>query len=93
MSQVAAFLARVRLAVATEHVVISSKAADEATEELGWVQEDILDELCELEAADYLRSEPSIVRAGGVVHTFTPGDLWIRLVERGGIIVVSFHRA
>ncbi|GEM_PF-3362113 len=66
-------------------------------QKLGWDQESVLDELRELQIGDYLRSESSSRRPDDTIHTFTPpldeDELWIRLVERGGLIAVSFHRA
>ncbi|MCK6529561.1 hypothetical protein L6R50_19070 [Myxococcota bacterium] len=78
-------------------MIVTDKAAGEAAADLGWDGSDVLEELGELGVDDYLRSERSTRRPGDIVHTFTPpldeGELWIRLVERDGFIVVSFHRA
>lgn len=54
-------------------------------------------QLLDLSADDLLRTESSTAPQGGIVWIFTPefwdgGFLWIRLVERAGIVVVSFHK-
>lgn len=50
-----------------------------------------------LAVADHERCEHSNVHPDDVVWVFCPDDpysgaLWIRLIERDGIIVVSFHQ-
>ncbi len=91
------FLQRVHVAVAAGTFIVTDKAAREVVEELGWDLASVADELLELQPGDYLHSERSRPHPKDMVHTFTPplddGELWIRLVERAGIIVVSFHRA
>jgi len=91
----AAFLTRVGAAVAEGRVEITAYARDGA-DDLGWVKFDILEQLRELMPDDFLRREESTARAGDLVWIFTPGlwddsYLWVRLVERAGIVVVSFH--
>jgi hypothetical protein len=97
VDEIGAFLRRLHSALDDERVVVSDKASEEAASDLGWDRTDVLDELRELQVDDYLRSERSARRPSDVVHTFTPpladGELWVRLVERDGFIVVSFHRA
>jgi hypothetical protein len=90
------FLRRLKRAVAEDQILVTSKAADEAAEDLGWDREDILLQLSDLVEADFERTEDSTVQPGEVVWVFCPdleieGALWIRLVERHGVVVVSFH--
>lgn len=92
------FLERLRQAVAEERVLVTHYAAERAADELEWDQWDILEELRELQPADHHRCEVSREPTRDLIWVFTPahwdGDhLWIRLVERQAIIVVSFHRA
>jgi len=54
-------------------------------------------QLLELAIDDLLRTEQSTAAEGGFIWVFTPelwdgGHLWIRLVERAGIVVISFHK-
>lgn len=90
-----AFLHRVFVAVTHDRIHVTVKAGEEAANELGWSQAEIIGQLCLLEVADFCRIEGSSVFAGDLVWVFTPesevGVLWIRLIERHGIIVVSFH--
>ena len=93
---VPSFLTRLRLALDERAVVVSIAAAEQATEELGWDEMDIYAELHALEPADFLRTEISTVRIADLVWVFCPPleggrDLWIRLVERDQVVVVSFH--
>ena len=65
--------------------------------ELEWTAQDLRLQLLELTLDDLLRTEESTAPEGGVVWVFTPefwdgGHLWIRLVERSGIVVISFHK-
>lgn len=62
-----------------------------------WSAGDLRLQLLDLTAEDFLRIEDSTAPQGGLIWVFTPelwdeGQLWIRLVERGGIVVISFHR-
>lgn len=71
--------------------------AAEGLRDLEWTAEDLRLQLLELATADFLRVEDSTAPQGGVIWVFTPelwdgGHLWIRLVERAGIVVISFHR-
>ena len=97
-ADVAAFLRRVREAVATKRVRASDYARDRAREDLGWDIFDIGEQLRELTEKDLYRREPSHDRPWEEIWTFTPplldeeGFLWIRIVERDGVLVVSFHR-
>ena len=76
---------------------MTTYAADLAAEDLGWDRTDILLLLDELEVRDFHRVEDSTARPGDLIWVFCPdlstGMLWIRLVEREEIVVVSFHRA
>jgi hypothetical protein len=95
---VAAFLRRVREAVAANRVRTSDYARERAREDLCWNALDIGEQLSELTEDDLYRREPSHDRPWEDIWTFTPplldeeGFLWIRIVERGGVLVVSFHR-
>jgi hypothetical protein len=96
-AQIAAFLRRLKDAVRKGRVVISVYAAERAADELGWDQADILLMLHELTVSDFRRSETSIRDPADLIWVFCPevdyDILWIRLIERQGILVVSFHRA
>jgi hypothetical protein len=95
---VSVFLRRVRLAVAAKSVRTSDYARDRAREGLGWDLGDICAQLLVLTEEDFYRCEPSTDQPWEDIWTFTPpllddeGFLWIRLVERDGVLVVSFHR-
>ena len=95
---VAALLRRVREAVAAKRVRTSDYARDRAREELGWDIFDIEEQLRELTEDDLYRREPGHDRPWEEIWTFRPplldeeGFLWIRIVERDGILIVSFHR-
>jgi hypothetical protein len=104
--QIAAFLGQVKQACQRGSVIVTEKAAEEATEDLGWDEASILGELAALEASDFERVEKSTVNSADEIWTFCPYvdvlteedelenvKLWIRLVERNGVIVVSCHRA
>lgn len=95
-SSLAAFLRRVRTAVLERKVFVTGYAR-EGAEALDWNEDDIITRLRLLTARDWLRTEASTTRRSDIIWVFTPdlGDeayLWIRLVERSGIVVVSFHR-
>lgn len=94
---VSRFLARLRAALSAGHVVITRKAAREATDELGLDRLVVFEVLAELDLDDFNRTVPSSAVPGDVVWVFTPAydtmTLWIRLVERNKVIVVSFHEA
>lgn len=94
--QVVRFLARLRQAVADRRVEIREYALD-GIRDLGWSAEDATAELKELGVDDFLRVEESTALAGDRIWVFTPETwddavLWIRLVERSGVVVISFHR-
>lgn len=97
MSSVAAFLSRVRRAIRVGEVVVSAKALDEAAEDLNWSRDELIVFLTFLEVSDFERVEMSAVRPGDTLWVFCPeieeGTLWIRIIARKGIIVVSFHLA
>lgn len=93
---VVAFLATVRAAVEGGRIEIREYALD-GMRELEWTAFDVRMQLLELGVADFLRTEESTAPQGGLVWTFTPefwddGYLWIRLVERTGIVIISFHK-
>lgn len=94
--QLASFLFRLRCAVTEGRVEIRAYAL-EGLRDLEWTAEDLRLQLLELAVEDFLRVEDSTAPQGGVIWVFTPefwdgGHLWIRLVERSGIVVISFHR-
>jgi hypothetical protein len=91
---VAAFLVRVRTACREERVQVRRSALQDA-EELGWGFPRIVAELEDLEVADFERRARSTTRPDDTMWVFCPEagaiTLWIRLIERSGIVVVSFH--
>jgi hypothetical protein len=95
---VSGFLRRVRQAVIEKRVRFSDYARERAREDLGWELDDMQEQLLMLTEEDLFRREPSTDRPWEDVWTFTPplldeeDFLWIRLVEREGVLVVSFHR-
>lgn len=96
---VAAFLARVAVALSSGGVRFTWKAQDEIAE-LGWSDADALGELSALRAADLLRTESSRASNATLIWVFCPfiadldGHLWIRLSEDAhGNLVISFHIA
>ena len=94
--QLDAFLQRLRRAVHDGRVEIRTYAV-EGLREFEWSAGDLRLQLLELTRQDFLRVEASSALQGGLIWAFTPefwdgGHLWIRLVERSGIVVISFHR-
>lgn len=97
-AQLRNFLRRLRAAIDAHRVFVSAYAAERAADELGWGQWDIFEQLKELNADDYHRREVSHGPLADVIWVFTPEGwdeetLWIRLIERDGVLVVSFHKA
>jgi len=96
-AELAAFLARVRVAVEERRVRVTDYAREGASA-LDWNEWDIVEQLRELTATDWLRCESSVDRhRPSLIWVFEPdfwdgGKLWIRLVERSGVLVVSFHK-
>ena len=95
-SQVLAFLARLRAAVADGRVEVRAYALA-GLRDLEWSTADLKLQLVELTVADLLRTERSSAPQGGLVWVFTPdywdgGHLWIRIIERAGVVVISFHK-
>ena len=94
-SKISAFLVRARTAIRAGHVIISDYAM-EGAEGLGWDESDVYQQVHDLAPDDFLRCEDSHVHPWEMIWVFTPSlseeeSLWIRLVARNGIIVVSFH--
>jgi hypothetical protein len=96
---VAAFLARLAVAIEEERVRFTWKADDEVAE-LGWSDADALREIAALVVGDLLRTEPSRSVDFTLIWVFCPlaaeidRHLWIRLAEdTRGTIVISFHLA
>jgi len=80
----------------TEGVEIRGYALD-GLRDLEWTVVDLRLQLLKLAIDDLLRTEQSTTPEGGLIWVFTPehwdgGHLWIRLVERAGIVVISFHK-
>ncbi len=95
VDQLAAFLLRLRRAVHEGRVEIRAYALD-GLRDLEWSAGDLRLQLLDLTVDDFHRTEDSTAPRGGLIWVFTPelwgeGHLWIRLVERAGIVVISFH--
>lgn len=90
------FLARLDQALARDMVFPTREARDVALEQFGWDEGDMFSLLRVLEEEDFYLTEPSVAPEGGTIWVFVPmtteGRIWIRLCERRGIVVVSFHR-
>ena len=95
--RIVAFLNRLKDAVRDGKVMVSAYAIDRALDEFGWGRDDILLQLRDLRADDFLRREISDRSDEGYIWVFCPplGDLvlWIRIRECRGFLVVSFHEA
>lgn len=95
--EIEAFLFRVRAAVHLGQVDVKDYAADRAAEEFGWALEDIFDVLDDLCTNDFRECQISKRSTRDLIWVFTPeyevGRLWIRLIERDQLVVVSFHLA
>ena len=94
--QIVAFLARLRRAVAESRVEIRGYALA-GLRDLGWSVTDLRTQLLDLRQDDLLRTEISTAPQGGLIWVFTPehwdgGFLWIRIVERAGMVIISFHK-
>jgi hypothetical protein len=96
-AELANLLRRVRVAVEEERVRVTDYAREGAAA-LDWNEWDIIEQIRELTAPDWLRCEQSTdPDRPSLIWVFEPdywdgGKLWIRLVERSGVLVVSFHR-
>lgn len=95
-NELAAFLRRVLAALDADRVGLTDYAR-EGMDDLGWEEFDVRAQLRELVPNDWLRCEPSLHKPEDLIWVFTPdfwddGFLWIRIVERHGLVVVSFHR-
>ncbi len=95
-SPVSAFLDRLTLALAEDRVGVSDDARDRAHAEFGWGLPEIMELLYLLDEGDFSETMPSAAPEGGVIWVFLPdsgqGRLWLRLCERGVVVVVSLHR-
>ncbi len=94
-AQLSSFLRRLRAAARSDLVYLTAYALDGARD-LGWDVFDVRQQLVELSPPDFLRAERSTFLSGETVWVFQPTlpddtELWIRLIERHGIVVVSFH--
>ena len=96
-AQVESFLRGLRRALNADNVLITRKAAEEAASELHMRREEVFEILAELTGLDFDHATASVAVPGDEIWVFTPVcdevALWIRLVERGKVIVVSFHEA
>jgi hypothetical protein len=95
-SSINSFLARLRRAVAQDRLQVRGYAR-EGLRDLEWTIEDLKIALNGLTVGDFHRTERSTAPQGGLIWVFTPerldeGTLWVRLVERAGIVVISFHQ-
>ncbi len=90
------FLDRLDAAITANRLDVSGDALETAEQQLGWGLPEIVGMLLTLDADDFAESKPSTAPEGGVIWVFTPmideGRLWVRLCERGKVVVVSFHR-
>lgn len=84
------------MAIAENRLDVSEDALEAAERQLGWGLPEIVGLLLTLDADDFAESMPSTAPEGGMIWVFTPmiddGRLWVRLCERGKVVVVSFHR-
>ena len=92
--QITAYLRRLRRRV-DEGRIQFTRNANLSIEDMEWTQADATEQVRCLRQEDFLRVETSTVDES-MIWVFTPdepwfGRLWIRLVERAGITVVSFH--
>ena len=104
-SKISAFLRRLRLAIRQELVFVEVYALDRATEDFEWDRFAIVDELKWLELDDFHKTDVAKDPryTGEMIWVFCPEvdlpprfdtrKLWIRLIERKGFIVISFHEA
>jgi hypothetical protein len=95
LSSVRAFLARLRLACRANRVLLTPSTQQEA-DALGFDVVAVEHVLMNLETEDFEKLVPSTRRPGDVIWVFVPvvdGDLtlWIRMIERGNVVVISFH--
>lgn len=90
------FLDRLDVAIAANRLDVSDDALETAAQQLGWGLAEMIALLLTLDAADFAEAKASTAPEGGFIWVFTPtideGRLWIRLCERGKVVVVSFHR-
>ena len=94
-AMIESFLSRLRKAVFDGRVRFSHYAAEDL-QDMAWSRNDALDQLASLNLDDFLRIETSRVDTLPI-WVFQPDDpwfdaLWIRLVERSGVVVISFHQ-
>jgi hypothetical protein len=95
--ELSGFLVRIQEAVDSGRVRATDYAREGAAV-LGWNEWDIALQLRDLRAADWLRCEWSRdPLQPALIWVFAPdfwdgGGLWVRLIERSGILVVSFHK-
>jgi hypothetical protein len=95
-SEIEAFLSRARRACRDGRVFVTKKAMTEAWQGLCWQDSDVRLQIEALVLHDFHELVSSTVRPGDPVWVFCPettfeGSLYIRLVEREGLVVVSFH--
>ncbi len=96
LSAPAAFLARLDAAFDLDQVFATHAAREAALAQFGWDEGDMFGLLRVLDEDEFLRVEESSAEEGGTIWVFVPttaqGRIWVRLCERAGIIVISFHR-
>lgn len=95
-SRPAAFLARLDAALAADRVAITDYAREESLRDFGWGISEIVELLYLLDESDFHELVASTAEEGGMIWVFLPdtgqGRAWLRLCERGGVVVVSLHR-
>ena len=87
---------RLTLALAEDRVAIADHAREGALGDFGWGIAEVMELLYLLDEADFSETTPSTAPEGGIIWVFLPnsgqGRVWLRLRERGGIVVVGLHR-
>lgn len=93
-SAVQTFLSKLHASCAQEAVFVSRAALEDA-EEMGWGYADIVAQLVCLAADDFEKRVASQRFPWEQIWVFCPSSsgeqLWIRIVERNGFFIISFH--
>lgn len=93
---VVAFLERLTVALEQDRVDVSEDARECALRDFGWTLTDITSLLYVVDEGEYSHHEPSTAPEGGMIWVFLHmtdlGRLWLRVCERGNMVVVSLHR-
>jgi hypothetical protein len=95
-SELLAFLQRFHAALQAGQVTLSEKAEDES-EEMGWSEENVWQELTFLQSHHFSHCELAKRHHSWWIWIFRPsieeGTLWIRITEQPHFIIISFHFA